>query len=111
MTNDLFADEPGVKISMSDSDVVYFPGLFSLSEADSLFAQLQQKVTWQQEKIKLYGQVHDLPRLTAWYGDPAKTYIYSGITVRSLEWIAPLLEIKRRIEGVSDYSFNSVLLN
>ena len=96
---------------MPDSDVVHFPGLFSPSEADSLFVQLQQKVTWQQEKIKLYGQVHDLPRLTAWYGDPAKTYIYSGITVHSLEWIAPLLEIKRRIEGVSDYSFNSVLLN
>ena len=116
MTYDLFADEPGtpgsgVKISMPDSDVVHFPDLFSLSEADLLFAQLQQEVAWQQEKIKLYGQVHELPRLTAWYGDPDKTYIYSGITVRSLEWIAPLLEIKRRIEGVSDYSFNSVLLN
>ena len=116
MTYDLFADEPGtpgsgVKISMPDAEVVYFLGLFSLSEADLLFAQLQREVTWKQEKIKLYGQVHDLPRLTAWYGDPAKTYIYSGITVRSLEWIAPLLEIKRRIEGVSYYSFNSVLLN
>ena len=116
MTYDLFVDElgtpeSGVKISLPDSDVVHFSGLFSPSEADSLFAQLQQKVTWQQEKIKLYGQVHDLPRLTAWYGDPAKTYIYSGITVRSLEWITPLLEIKRRIEGISDYSFNSVLLN
>ena len=116
MTYDLFADEPGipesgVTISMPDAEVIHFPGHFSLSESDSLFAQLQQKVTWQQEKITLYGQVHDLPRLTAWYGDPAKTYIYSGITVRSLEWITPLLEIKRRIEGVSDYSFNSVLLN
>ena len=116
MTYDLFADElgtpeSGVKILMPDADVVHFSGLFSLSEADSLFAQLQQKVTWRQEKLKVYGQVHDLPRLTAWYGDPAKTYIYSGITVHSLEWIAPLLEIKRRIEGVSDYSFNSVLLN
>ena len=116
MTYDLFADEPGtpesgVKIPVPDPDVVHFPGLFSPSESDSLFAQLQQKVAWQQEKIELYGRVHDLPRLTAWYGDPAKTYVYSGITVRSLEWIAPLLEIKRRIEGVSDYSFNSVLLN
>ena len=116
MTGDLFANEPGnpesgVKKSMPDADVVYFPSLFTFSEADSLLEQLQQKVAWQQEKIKLYGQVHDLPRLTAWYGDPAKTYIYSGITVHSLEWIAPLLEIKRRIEGVSDYSFNSVLLN
>ena len=115
MTYDLFANEPGtpesgVKISMPDADVVHFPGLFSLSEADSLFAQLKREVTWQQEKIKLYGQVHDLPRLTAWYGDPSKTYIYSGITVHSLEWIAPILEIKRRIESISDHSFNSVLL-
>ena len=58
MTYDLFAGESGtpesgVKLSMPDADVVHFPGLFSLSEADSLFTQLQQKVTWQQEKIKL----------------------------------------------------------
>ncbi len=116
MTYDLFANEPGtpesaVKISMPDSDVVHYPSLFSPAEADSLFAQLQQQVTWQQEKINLFGQTHDLPRLTAWYGDPAKKYIYSGITVHSLEWISPLLEIKRRIEGVSKCSFNSVLLN
>jgi alkylated DNA repair dioxygenase AlkB len=116
MTGDLFANEPhtpepGIKISKPNADVVHFPGLFSLSEADSLFAQLKREVTWQQEKIKLYGQVHDLPRLTAWYGDPSKTYIYSGITVHSLEWIAPILEIKRRIESISDHSFNSVLLN
>ena len=116
MTGDLFANEPhtpesGIKISKPNADVVHFPGLFSLPEADSLFAQLKREVTWQQEKIKLYGQLHDLPRLTAWYGDPSKTYIYSGITVHSLEWIAPILEIKRRIESISDHSFNSVLLN
>ena len=116
MTGDLFANEPctpesGVKISMPDADVVHFPGLFSLSEADLLFTQLKREVAWQQEKIKFYGQVHDLPRLTAWYGDPSKTYIYSGITVHSLKWIPPILEIKRRIESMSDQSFNSVLLN
>jgi alkylated DNA repair dioxygenase AlkB len=116
MTNDLFTDEPRtpesrVKISMPDSDVIHWPCLFTPSEADSLFEQLKQKITWHQEKIKLYGQVHDVPRLTSWYGDPDKTYIYSGITVRSLKWVDPLLEIKCRIEGVSVYSFNSVLLN
>ena len=116
MSYDLFADKPGtpgssVKISMPDADVLYFSRLFGPSEANSLFLQLQQNIEWQQEKIKLYGQVHDLPRLTAWYGDPAKTYSYSGISIRSLEWVEALLEIKRRIESVSDYSFNSVLLN
>lgn len=113
MTFDLFADEPGSpqKITMPDADVVYFEGLFSLSEANSLLEKLKQEVTWQQEKINLYGKEHDLPRLTAWYGNPAKTYTYSGITVTSFAWIDPLLEIKKRIEDVSSFSFNSVLLN
>ena len=116
MSYDLFADEPGstgsgMKISMPDADVLHFARLFDPSEASSLFLQLQQNIEWQQEQIKLYGQVHDLPRLTAWYGDPAKTYSYSGISIRALEWVEALLEIKRRIESVSDYSFNSVLLN
>ncbi len=116
MSYDLFADEPGLtgsgmKISMPDADVLHFACLFDPYEANSLFLQLQQNIEWQQEQIKLYGQLHDLPRLTAWYGDPAKTYSYSGISITSLEWIEALLEIKRRIESVSDYSFNSVLLN
>jgi alkylated DNA repair dioxygenase AlkB len=113
VTYDLFADEPGTpeKITMPDADVVYFSDFFSPSEANSLLERLKQEVTWQQEKINLYGKVHNVPRLTAWYGDPAKTYIYSGITVTTLEWIDPLLAIKKRIEDVSAYSFNSVLLN
>ena len=96
---------------MFDADVIHFARLFDPYEANSLFLQLQQNIEWQQEQIKLYGQVHDLPRLTAWYGDPAKTYSYSGLSITSLEWIEALLEIKRGIESVSDYSFNSVLLN
>ena len=116
MSYDLFANEPGtpgssVKISMPEAEVLYFSRLFGQSEAHSLFLQLQKNIEWQQEQIKLYGRVHDLPRLTAWYGDPANTYSYSGISITSLEWIEALLEIKRRIESVSDYSFNSVLLN
>lgn len=116
MIDDLFAaemepPESGIAIAMSDADVVYFPRLFNSAEADSLFEQLRQQVTWKQETITLYGQVHDLPRLTAWYGDPAKTYTYSAITAHPLEWIVPLLDIKHRIETVSGCSFNSVLLN
>jgi len=113
MTFDFFADEPSSpqKITMPDADVVFFEDFFSLSEANFLLEELKQEVTWQQEKISLYGREHDIPRLTAWYGNSEKTYTYSGITVTSLAWIDRLLEIKRRIEGVSSFSFNSVLLN
>lgn len=116
MTYDLFAEDPafwtsGQKISIPDSDILYFPALFSPNEADTLLRRLKIEIQWQQEKIHLYGQTHDLPRLTAWYGDPGKTYTYSGITVNSLTWIDPLREIKNKIEKVSGIEFNSVLVN
>ena len=116
MTYDLFSQESenpkiGKEISIPDSDILHFHGLFGSSDADDLFARLKTEIQWQQEKIKLYGQVHDLPRLTAWYGDPDKAYTYSGIAVDSRPWIQPLLEIKEKIEEVSGVTFNSVLLN
>tara|TARA_A100001037_G_scaffold290073_1_gene302489 strand:+ start:1305 stop:1964 length:660 start_codon:yes stop_codon:yes gene_type:complete len=101
----------GTKISMPDADIIHFPRLFSVLEADLLLEQLRKEVRWQQEKVKIYGQVHKLPRLTAWYGDEGITYTYSGITVDPLYWIDPLLEIKARVEDISGCSFNSVLLN
>ena len=103
--------ESGIKISIPDADVVHFPSFFNTLEADYLLEQLLENVIWQQEKIKIYGQIHKLPRLTAWYGDEGKRYTYSGITVYSLNWINPLSEIKRRIEEVSGDLFNSVLIN
>lgn len=116
MTYDLFSEESanpkiGKEISIPDSDILHFHGLFGSSDADDLLARLKSEIQWQQEQIKLYGQVHDLPRLTAWYGDPGKTYTYSGIVVDSLPWTQPLLEIKEKIEEVSGVTFNSVLLN
>ncbi len=98
-------------IDLPDADLLYFRYLFPKSDADRLFLALQQEIHWQQEKITLYGKTHDVPRLTAWYGDPSKTYTYSGITVESRPWTPILMEIKREIEAVSNTTFNSVLLN
>lgn len=99
------------RIEIPDGDIVLYPELFSQKEADNFLHTLIDHVAWKQEQIKLYGKIHDIPRLTAWYGDPGKTYIYSGIRVDSLPWTDALLEIKCRIESVSGSIFNSVLLN
>ena len=101
------------KIDLPDAEVLLFRNLFSKNEADALFEELRQEVSWKQEKINLYGKEYALPRLTAWYGEPNKTYIYSGITVEASPWIPVILKIKERIERVSASKviFNSVLLN
>lgn len=116
MTYDLFSSSPdcsdeAVRIDMADADVLLFASLFSQREANQLHDALLTGIQWQQEKIRLYGKVHPLPRLTALYGDPGTTYSYSGITAECAPWVPALMTIKERIEEVSHARFNSVLLN
>jgi alkylated DNA repair dioxygenase AlkB len=68
-------------------------------------------INWKQDKIVMYGKTIPLPRLTAWYGDPGKTYTYSGIRSQPNPWNKGLLYIKEKVEQVSAARFNSVLLN
>lgn len=68
-------------------------------------------INWQRDDIKMFGKTIALPRLTAWYGDAGKSYTYSGITSQPQVWNAGLLYIKKQIEQVTGYAFNSVLLN
>lgn len=116
MTEDLFSNpdersDAFSRIDMQGADVRLYPFLFSQSEANQLFAVLRRDILWRQEAIRVYGRVHQQPRLTAWYGEPNTVYSYSGITMKATPWIPALLNIKRRIEEVAQASFNSVLLN
>lgn len=68
-------------------------------------------IQWQQDYMKLYGKSLPLPRLTSWYGDPGKSYEYSGIKSDPHPWNAGLLRLKERIEECARHRFNCVLLN
>ena len=98
-------------IPIQDGILRLYPHLFLPAERENCLTQLKEGVKWKQEKIKLYGRTIPIPRLTAWFGDVGKTYMYSGITVEPEPWTPTLLKIKSRIEEVSDVRFNSVLLN
>ena len=91
-------------LAAPDSDLRYFPQLFAPAEADSLLASLLRDINWQHTNIKLYGKVHPLPRLTAWYGDANRSYSYSGITLMTEPWCPLLLTIKNRIEAAAALS-------
>lgn len=115
-TADLFqsSDDPGsgaTSHQLQDAEIEVYPSFFSKEQSDKYFEYLLKHVQWKQEKIKYYGKLLDLPRLTAWYGDVGKSYTYSGITVLSRPWLSDLLEIKQQIEIAAHASFNSVLLN
>lgn len=98
-------------LTMPDAQVAFFPEFFQPNESDQIFQKLFEQTNWRQEQIRVYGKKLDLPRLTAWYGDPGKAYSYSGISMLPDSWTEILLKIKERVDAASGVRFNSVLLS
>jgi len=88
--------------NLPDANVILYDNFFSSKESDKLYTALINKIQWQQDEIKMFGKTIDLPRLTAWYGDPGCAYTYSGITMQPQAWNNDLLFIKDKIETVED---------
>jgi alkylated DNA repair dioxygenase AlkB len=103
--------KPGDNILPKDGEVLFFPSFFNKADCDRLFKSLLDNILWQQDQIRFYGKMIDLPRLTAWYGVNDKPYTYSGIPMNPHPWTADLLEIKNKIETIANVNFSSVLLN
>lgn len=99
------------RVDLEGGDVVYLRGFFSPQDSDRLLWQLDETTVWRQETFRMYGKEMPIPRLTAWYGDPGRTYTYSKIAMHPEPWTPPLREIKARIEDAAQTEFNSVLLN
>ena len=89
------------EIVIPDAEVFMYPTLLSYHEANQLFYTLKKNIIWEKQEIRFYGEVHDVPRLTAWYGDPNKSYIYSGIKLNTNPWNAALLKIREKIEKIA----------
>jgi alkylated DNA repair dioxygenase AlkB len=96
---------------LPDAHVEYFPRAFDQGNATRLLEQLLEKVQWVQNTIHFYGKESPVPRLESWYGNPGKSYAYSGIRMDPNPWIDELLEIKKAIEPIAGTRFNSVLIN
>lgn len=96
---------------LPQADLLFDPAFLPATEAETLFSQLIAEVAWEQRAIRIFGQEMPQPRLTAWYGDPAARYTYSGLAWEPRPWTPALQSLRRRIEATTNTRFNSVLLN
>lgn len=101
----------GKSLDLPDSDIVYYHELFDKEKADTYFDHFKKEVPWQQDDIKVFGKMYPQPRLTALYGNNGKPYSYSNITMEPHLFTEALLEIKEKIESVTDAVFTTCLLN
>ena len=99
------------RIPMLDAEVYYLGDLALGRERDEILQRLIADTEWRQDTIVVWGKTYQQPRLVAWYGDSGSEYTYSGITLSPMPWTELLLDIKKRVERITQESFNSVLLN
>jgi len=109
--SNIFLNQETLKreIEVLDAELIMYDCFFNAKESKELFNALKEKIEWKQDEIKIFGKVHLLPRLTAWYG--TKAYKYSGIQMLPKEFTKELLIIKSRVEEATNLSFNSCLIN
>lgn len=100
-----------VPLPLPDAEIVFCPSFLDAQSSDRLLTNLTDTIDWRQDRITIYGRSLPQPRLTAWYGEPGKTYTYSGMTMQPTPWTATLLDLKTKVDAVSGAVFNSVLLN
>jgi alkylated DNA repair dioxygenase AlkB len=109
---DLFSSNQTFEpMDIPEADVSLLRDLDTHTDHLLIFDHLLRETKWQQRELNMYGKKVLQPRLTAWYGDPERTYVYSGLKNIPLPWTDLLREIKRRVEDCTAEKFNSVLLN
>lgn len=109
---DLFS-KPDDKITkdLPPAKADFYPNFLDKKQADWLLENLLNTVDWQQEEIRFMGKVHPIPRLTYWYSKENKEYTYSGIKVLPVPYTSVIKRLSDKVEEISGYKFNSVLLN
>ncbi len=98
-------------INIKDGDLEFYEFFLNKETADNYLNLLVNYSHWKQEKIKLFGREILQPRLTALFGEPGKTYTYSGLRMEPEPFTSALTEIKEKCEEIADKKFNVCLAN
>ncbi len=91
-------------------DVMLANGFLDRTSAEQWFAALLD-LSWQQERVRIFGRWLAAPRLTTWYGEPGVAYTYSGVEHRGSGMSELMAVLRDRVREHASSDFNFVLLN
>lgn len=98
-------------LALPGAELAWWPHWLPGAEADALLAELQAAVAWETHRVRLFGRELDVPRLSAWIGDPGAVYSYSRSRFEPRPWPPALGGLRERVEQACGARFNSVLAN
>lgn len=100
-----------ILLPVQDAEFRYWQGFVGAQEAEDLYQWLVQHIPWRQDEITLFGKKVLQPRLVCWMADAGISIKYSGLVMAPTSWLAPVSDLKSRIEKTTGTTYNSVLIN
>lgn len=107
---DLFDDGAAEALPIVDAQITLWRHV-DIGDDRLTLDRLITETPWREERVTVWGKSHFQPRLVAWYGDLGTPYSYSGSKLLAVPWSSLLMELKSKVESLTNHKFNSVLLN
>ena len=94
-----------------EAELELYGGFIPAEQCADLYAAVHAAVAWQRRQIRMAGRLIFEPRLTAWIGDAAAVYTYSGRRNAPEPWPRVLSDLRERVNAATRAALNSVLCN
>jgi alkylated DNA repair dioxygenase AlkB len=108
---DLFNLDTKQNILPFDGEAIYHGLVLGREQCDFYYRDLFEETPWENDQAVVFGKHYITKRKVAWFGDEEYDYKYSGVTKQAHIWTPKLLQLKRKIEELSETTYNSCLLN
>ncbi|WP_020682079.1 alpha-ketoglutarate-dependent dioxygenase AlkB family protein [Marinobacterium rhizophilum] len=92
-------------------DLVLYRQFIAPSDSARLLRTLSEEIHWRQDRIRLFGREHAIPRLQQFQGEAGLHYRYSGLQLDAAPWHPLVEQLRQKIAQVVPWTFNCVLLN
>ena len=94
-----------------DGIALYYAQAIPAEQLNHYYNELFNKISWEQDRVMMFGKEIVTKRKVAFYSDPKISYTYSGKLKIGLPWPQQLLVIKELIESLTKVKYNACLLN
>tara|TARA_R110001632_G_scaffold45520_3_gene115765 strand:- start:14947 stop:15549 length:603 start_codon:yes stop_codon:yes gene_type:complete len=108
---DLFNQDIVQNILPFDGEAIYHGLVLGRKQCDFYYQKLFNEIPWENDQAIVFGKHYITKRKVAWFGDKEYNYKYSGVTKHAHIWTPELLQLKQKIEEISETTYNSCLLN
>ena len=94
-----------------DGIALYYKKAIPENKIKPIFDELLNHISWENERVVMFGKEIITKRKVAFYSDPLIAYTYASRTKIGLPWKETLITLKNMVESITKEKYNACLLN